>query len=61
MRIVIDTTKDKIVVPDSFFTQIDKMNQNIALGGGTELEYEDYIKKAFASAMATPLVRKSDI
>ena len=27
MRIIIDTEKERIIVPDSFFNQIDKMNK----------------------------------
>lgn len=30
MRIIIDTELNKIIVPDSFFNQIDKMNKVLA-------------------------------
>lgn len=60
MKITIDTEKEKIIVPDSFYKQIDKMNQNIQLGGGTSIDYIDFVKMSFEKAIANPMVRKSD-
>lgn len=61
IRILIDTDKEKIIVPDSFFNQIDKINKNIELGGGTKIEYTDFVKTQFEKCIANPIVRKSDI
>jgi len=36
MRFIIDTTLERIIVPDSFFNQIDKMNQVLAEHGAAE-------------------------
>ena len=36
MRFIIDTTLERIIVPDSFFNQIDKMNQVLAEHGAAD-------------------------
>ena len=60
MKITIDTEKKKIIVPDTFFNQIDKINEAIKLGGGTPIGYTDYVKKEFEECISTPMIRKSD-
>ena len=36
MRFIIDTNLERIIVPDSFFNQIDKMNQVLVENGAAE-------------------------
>lgn len=36
MRIIIDTTKNRIIVPKSFFTELSKMNDILKEGGSTK-------------------------
>lgn len=61
MKITIDTEKEIIIVPDSFYGNVDKMNKNIELGGGTPIDYTEYVKKSFETAIANPIKRKSDV
>lgn len=63
MRIIIDTTLERVIVPDSFFNQIDKMNAVLAEHGGTEtrIEYTQYISDAFNKASQNAPIRKSDV
>lgn len=60
IKITIDTEAKKIIVPDTFFKQIDKMNEAIKMGGGKEVDYVDFIKSQFEEAIASPVARKSD-
>ena len=66
MRIIIDTELERIIVPDSFFNQIDRMNKVLEENAdeGTEakkVDYTAYVKKAFETASAKPLIRKADL
>lgn len=62
MRIIIDTELQRIIVPDSFFNQIDKMNKVLSENGAdTKIDYEQYIKDAFAKASANAPLRKDDL
>ncbi len=64
MRFTIDTEIDRIIVPDTFFNQIDKMNAVLKEHGGegTEIiDYVQYIKEAIARAEKNAPVRKSDL
>ena len=64
MRFTIDTELERIIVPDTFFNQIDKMNAVLKEHGseGTEIiDYVQYTKKAIASAEKNAPVRKSDL
>lgn len=36
MRIILDTNKGRIILPKSFFTELDKMNKILADGGVKE-------------------------
>lgn len=60
MKITIDTEKKAIVVPDTFYKQVDKMNEAIKMGGGKEVDYTDFVKAQFEEAIANPMLRKSD-
>ena len=62
MRIIIDTELNKIIVPDSFFNQIDKMNKVLSENGANKkVDYVQYIKDSFAKAIEQPAIRKADI
>lgn len=62
MRIIIDTEKERIIVPDSFFNQIDKMNKVLEDNGtDKKVDYEQYIKDAFEKASKKAPVRKADL
>lgn len=62
MRIIIDTELQRIIVPDSFFNQIDKMNKVLAENGSDKkVDYEQYIKDAFAKASENAPLRKDDL
>lgn len=63
MRFIIDTTLERIIVPDSFFNQIDKMNQVLTDHGAADkkIDYVQYINDAIAKAQKNALARKSDI
>lgn len=62
MRIIIDTEKEKIIVPDSFFNQIDKMNKVLAENGADKkIDYEQFIKDAFEKASKNAPIRKADL
>ena len=64
MRFIIDTDLERIIVPDSFFNQIDKMNQVLVKHGGEnvkKIDYVEYLKEAIEKAEANAPVRKSDV
>lgn len=61
MRITIDTELQAIIVPNSYYNQIDKLNDVILAAGGKKLEYEQYIRDCFKLAMETKIVRQSDV
>ena len=63
MRIIIDTSIDRVIVPDSFFNQIDKMNLMIKATDENQnaIDYKAYLEKAIAKALTNAPVRKSDL
>lgn len=61
MRIIIDTELQAIIVPDSYYMQVDKLNEIIENAGGKKLDYSAYIKTCFDKAYDTPIVRQSDV
>ena len=64
MRFIIDTNLERVIVPDSFFNQIDKMNQVLVKHGGEnvqKIDYVQYIKDAMEKAIANAPVRKADV
>lgn len=63
MRFTIDTNLERIIVPDSFFNQIDKMNQLLVERGAEDkkIDYVQYINDAIAKAQKNAPVRKSDV
>ena len=63
MRFIIDTNLERVIVPDSFFNQIDKMNQVLVENGAGDkkIDYVQYIKDAMEKAIANAPVRKADV
>ena len=61
MRITIDTELNAIIVPNSYYIQVDKLNDVIEAAGGKKLDYTDYIKTCFDKAYATQIVRVEDV
>ena len=63
MRIIIDTDREQIIVPDTFYKSIDKKNEVLKQAGVTDkkIEYEEYVRECFERAMEAPWVRKSDL
>ncbi len=61
MRIEIDTEKGRIVLPKSFFTQLDRMNKILAEGGSDKKwTAEEYVREQFEKAIKETMVRKED-
>lgn len=61
MRIIIDTEKGRIILPKSFFTQLDKMNKILADGGSDKKwTAETYVKDQFDKAMKETMLRAED-
>ena len=61
MRITIDTDLQCVIVPNSYYEQIDKLNEVIEAAGGNKLDYTQYIKDCFALAIENKIVRQSDV
>ena len=61
MRIIIDTDLQAIIVPESYYMQVDKLNEVIEEAGGTKLDYTQYIKSCFDKAYNTQIIRQNDV
>ena len=61
MRITIDTELQCIIVPNSYYAQIDKLNVIIDGAGGKRLDYTQYIRDCFETAIDTKILRHSDV
>lgn len=61
MRITIDTDLQAIIVPESYYMQVDKLNEVIEEAGGKKLDYTQYIKSCFDKAYNTQIVRQNDV
>lgn len=61
MRIILDTTKGRIIVPKSFFTELGKMNK-ILEEAGSEKQWtpEEYVKEQFGKAIKESILRPDD-
>lgn len=61
MRIILDTTKGRIILPKSFFTELDKMNKILADGGSDKKwTAETYVKDQFDKTMKETMLRAED-
>ena len=63
MRFIIDTELERIIVPESFFNQIDKLNKVLIENNAADkkIDYVKYINDAIAKAQQNAPIRKSDI
>lgn len=61
MRFIIDTELERIIVPDSYYNQIDKTNKLIEANGGKKIDYVQFVKDSYTKAIEKPLIRKEDI
>lgn len=61
MRITIDTELQAIIVPESYYMQVDKLNEVIEEAGGEALDYTKYIKTCFEKAYNTQIIRQGDV
>ena len=61
MRIVIDTEKERIILPKSFFPTLDRMNKILAEGGANKKgTAEEYVREQFEKAMKETMLRAED-
>lgn len=61
MRITIDTTKGRIVLPKNFFTKLDEINKILAEGGSDKKwTAEEYVKDQFEKAIKETMLRPED-
>ena len=60
MRITIDTELQSIIVPNSYYAQIDKLNDIIMAAGGKPLDYVEYIRNCFQTALANKIINQSE-
>lgn len=61
MRIIIDTNKGRIILPKSFFTELDRMNKILAeAGSDKKWTAEEYVKEQFNKAMEETMLRPGD-
>lgn len=63
MRITIDTELNRVIVPDTFFKQIDKMNDVLKARGANDklIDYDAFIKEEINKALENAPIRKSDV
>ena len=61
MRIILDTEKGRIILPKSFFPQLDKINK-ILVDGGSDKKWtaESYVRDQFEKAMKETMLRAED-
>ena len=61
MRIIMDTTKGRIVLPKNFFVELDKMNKTFADAGiDKKWTAEEYVKDQFAKMIKETMLRPED-
>lgn len=61
MRITIDTEKGRIILPKSFFTQLDRINK-VLVEGGSDKKWTatEYVKDQFERAIKETMLRPED-
>lgn len=61
MRIIIDTDKERIILPKSFFMHLDKMNKILAdAGSDKKWTADEYVKDRFEKAIQNTMLRPED-
>ena len=63
MRITLDVDNKQIIVPDTYYGAVDKMNKALeaAKVEDRKIDYVQYIADAWEEAIKKPLIRKSDL
>lgn len=63
MRITLDVDNKQIIVPDTYYGAVDKMNKALeaAKVEDKKIDYVQYISDAWEEAIKKPLIRKSDL
>lgn len=63
MRFIIDTELNRVIVPDTFFKQIDKMNDVLKSRNAEDkvIQYDVYVKEEIEKALKNSIIRKSDV
>ena len=63
MRITLDVDNKQIIVPDTYYGAVDKMNKALeaAKVEDNKIDYVQYIADAWEEAIKKPLIRKSDL
>jgi len=63
MRIILDVDSKQIIVPDTYYGQVDKMNKALeaAKVEDKKIDYTQYIADAWQDAIKKPLIRKADL
>lgn len=61
MRIILDTNKGRIILPKSFFTELDKINK-ILKDSGSDKKWNavDYVTDQFNKAIQETMLRPED-
>ena len=61
MRITLDVDNKQIIVPDTYYGAVDKMNKALeaAKVEDKKIDYVQYIADAWEDAIKKPLIRKS--
>lgn len=61
MRIISDTTKGRIILPKSFFTELDKKNKDLEeAGSDKKWAPEEWVRSQFEKAMKENMLRPGD-
>lgn len=61
MRITIDTDMKVVIVPNSYYEQIDKFNEIIEAAGGTRLDYKQYVCDCFMTAVDAQILTQKEV
>ncbi|MCQ4805758.1 hypothetical protein NE626_02840 [Intestinimonas massiliensis] len=63
MRITLDVDNKQIIVPDTYYGAVDKMNKALeaAKVEDKKIDYVQYIADAWEEAIKKPLIRKADL
>lgn len=61
MRITLDTTKGRIILPKSFFPNLDRLNKDLAESGSDKRwTAEEWVQFQFDKAMKETMLRAED-
>ena len=61
MRIILDTNKGRIILPKSFFTELDKKNKDLEeAGSDKKWTPEEWVRSQFEKAMKETMLRPGD-